>query len=214
MRPLEVGSDPTRAGQTRLDVGRPRLGAGRFDWAPRRKQSTPRNRPDWASLESDITTVTPNCILLQGQWLSTLKRPPEVTVVVVWRARLWIDPNLQGKVKLPRLDRPDWQKPPNWAGRKEMAFLEAPGGSLLQGRRLPTPKRPPEVASVVVWRKKTQVDPRKKKKTAHNGQTRLAGIDPTRTSGKELVVPMGWRLQMKNLSLEVDLGGPKYVEVW
>ncbi|PKI61585.1 hypothetical protein CRG98_018014 [Punica granatum] len=42
--------------------------------------------------------------------------------------------------------------------RKETALPEAPGGILLQGRWLPTPKRPPEVAVVVVWFQSYRVD--------------------------------------------------------
>ncbi|PKI58361.1 hypothetical protein CRG98_021236 [Punica granatum] len=48
--------------------------------------------------------------------------------------------------------------------RKETALSEAPSGILLQGHRLPTPKKPPKVAVVVVWRKETRVDPICKKK--------------------------------------------------
>ncbi|PKI51776.1 hypothetical protein CRG98_027824 [Punica granatum] len=42
-----------------------------------------KNRLDWAVLGSEDTTEAPDGILLQGWWLLTLKRPPEVTVVFV-----------------------------------------------------------------------------------------------------------------------------------
>ncbi|PKI51096.1 hypothetical protein CRG98_028525 [Punica granatum] len=47
------------------------------------KESTPRNKPDWASFGSFVTTVAPDGILLQGRRLPTPKRPPEVAIVVV-----------------------------------------------------------------------------------------------------------------------------------
>ncbi|PKI71994.1 hypothetical protein CRG98_007610 [Punica granatum] len=39
------------------------------------------NRPDWAVCGSDVTTVAPDGILRQGQWLPTPNRPLEVGVI-------------------------------------------------------------------------------------------------------------------------------------
>ncbi|OWM72923.1 hypothetical protein CDL15_Pgr016555 [Punica granatum] len=41
------------------------------------------SRPDWAVFGSEVATVAPNGILMQGRWLPTPKRPPKVAVVVV-----------------------------------------------------------------------------------------------------------------------------------
>ncbi|PKI73453.1 hypothetical protein CRG98_006161 [Punica granatum] len=54
-------------------------------------RARPRNRPNWVVFGSDITTVAPDGILTQGQWLLTPKRPPEVTVVIVRRKESRID---------------------------------------------------------------------------------------------------------------------------
>ncbi|PKI61507.1 hypothetical protein CRG98_018091 [Punica granatum] len=42
------------------------------------------SRPDWPVLGSEVTTVAPDGILMQGRWLPTPNRPPEVAVMVVW----------------------------------------------------------------------------------------------------------------------------------
>ncbi|OWM90920.1 hypothetical protein CDL15_Pgr027407 [Punica granatum] len=42
------------------------------------------SQPDWAVFGSEVTTVAPDGMLMQGQWLPTPKRLPEATVVVVW----------------------------------------------------------------------------------------------------------------------------------
>ncbi|OWM64672.1 hypothetical protein CDL15_Pgr013830 [Punica granatum] len=44
------------------------------------------------------------------------------------------------------------------AVQKEMALPEAPNGILMQGRQVPTPKRPTEVTVMVVWFQSSRVD--------------------------------------------------------
>ncbi|PKI54609.1 hypothetical protein CRG98_025123 [Punica granatum] len=59
------------------------------DWHPAR------NKPEQIRqvvIGSDVTTVAPDGILLQGQWIPTPKRPPEVTVVVARRKQSRVDP--------------------------------------------------------------------------------------------------------------------------
>ncbi|PKI66854.1 hypothetical protein CRG98_012720 [Punica granatum] len=95
--------------------------------------------PDWASFKSDVTTVAPNGILMQGRWPPTPKIPPKP----------YKD---QTKQSVPR-NRPEW------ARFGSDVTTVAPDGILMQGRWFPTPKRPPEVAVVVVWFQSYRVDP-------------------------------------------------------
>ncbi|PKI73457.1 hypothetical protein CRG98_006165 [Punica granatum] len=74
--------------ETRIVATDPTGGVNRPDWYP----STSRNRPDWAVLGSDVTTVAPDEILMHGQWFLTPKRPPKLVVVVVRRKESRIDP--------------------------------------------------------------------------------------------------------------------------
>ncbi|PKI61212.1 hypothetical protein CRG98_018395 [Punica granatum] len=86
-------------------------------------------RSGWAVFESDITTVALDGILMQGQWLSTSKRPSEVAVVVVWFQTYRVDPYIPAKI------------------------ME----NIANGYRLLTD--PPKVTVVVVWFQNYRVDP-------------------------------------------------------
>ncbi|PKI36002.1 hypothetical protein CRG98_043577 [Punica granatum] len=54
-------------------------------------RARPRNRLDWTIFGSDVTMVSPDEILRQGQRLPTPNSPPEVIVVVVLRKESQID---------------------------------------------------------------------------------------------------------------------------
>ncbi|PKI49537.1 hypothetical protein CRG98_030074 [Punica granatum] len=69
------------------------------------------NRPDWAIFGSDVTTVSLDGILMQGQWLLTPKRTLEVALVVIWFQTCWVDPYSPAKIteNIVRLEnKPDW----------------------------------------------------------------------------------------------------------
>ncbi|OWM83062.1 hypothetical protein CDL15_Pgr011744 [Punica granatum] len=65
-------------------------------------KARPGNRPDWAVFRSNVTMVAPDGILLQGWWLPTSKRPPEVTVVIVRRKESRVDPICKKNAKTVR----------------------------------------------------------------------------------------------------------------
>ncbi|OWM90906.1 hypothetical protein CDL15_Pgr027393 [Punica granatum] len=97
----------------------------------------------------------PYGILLQGRWLLTPKRPPEVTVVVVWFHSCRVDPYSSTKItenRAPPGNRPDW------AVFGSDVTRVVPDGILMQGQWLPTPKRPSEVTVVVFRRKESRID--------------------------------------------------------
>ncbi|PKI49241.1 hypothetical protein CRG98_030350 [Punica granatum] len=126
-----------------------------------------------------------NSILLQGRWFPTPKRPLEVAVVVIWFKCCRVDPYSPAKITE---NRARLGNKPDWAVLGSDVTTVVPDGILVQGRWLHTPKRPPVVTVVVVWRKEIRVDPnRKKKKTAQNGQTRLAGMTRLEHPRKNLV---------------------------
>ncbi|PKI73240.1 hypothetical protein CRG98_006375 [Punica granatum] len=89
-------------------------------------------------------------------WLPTLKRPPEVVVVVIWFQSCRVDPYSHAKITENRA-RPKNRS--DWAVFGSDVTTVAPDGILMQGQRVPTPKRPPEVAVVVVWFQSCRVDP-------------------------------------------------------
>ncbi|PKI60537.1 hypothetical protein CRG98_019013 [Punica granatum] len=141
----------------------------------------------------EVTTVTPDGILMQGQWLPTLKRPPEVDVVVVWFQTCRADPYNPAKITKNRFQtyRVDPYSPvkitknrvrlenrPDWAVFGSDVTTVSPDGILRQGQWLPTPTWPPEVAVVVVLRKESRINSISKKtsKTVRN-------FDPTGQSG-------------------------------
>ncbi|PKI64871.1 hypothetical protein CRG98_014738 [Punica granatum] len=85
---------------------------------------------------SEVTTVAPDGILMQGPSFPTPKRPPEVAVVVVWFQNCRVDPYSSAKITKNRArlgNRPDW------AVFRSNVTTVAPDGNLMQGQRLPIP---------------------------------------------------------------------------
>ncbi|PKI67276.1 hypothetical protein CRG98_012348 [Punica granatum] len=144
---LEVGLDRWWVGfglffvvHTRIGATDPTGALDRLDWAP--------------VFESNVTTVAPDGILRQGQWLSTPNRPPEVTVVVVWRKGARIDPIFKknsksfGKLKwILQSDLPNCVCPLGFSGqcmanlvcRRSVRPVSGYGFSL-KGSIVPSPK--------------------------------------------------------------------------
>ncbi|OWM77481.1 hypothetical protein CDL15_Pgr016878 [Punica granatum] len=88
------------------------------------------SRPDWAVFGSDVTTVDPDGILMQDQWLPTLKGPPEVVVVVVWFQTYRVDPYSPAKIMENRVRL---ENRPDWAVFESDVTMVSPNGVLRQG---------------------------------------------------------------------------------
>ncbi|PKI56562.1 hypothetical protein CRG98_023088 [Punica granatum] len=141
----------------------------------KQNRACPGTNPTRASLGSDITTVAPDGILMQGRWLPTPKRLPEVAVVIVCFQSYRVDPYSLAKITENRI-RP--RNRPDWAVFESDFTTVAPNGILRQGQRLQTPNRPPEVAAVFVLQKDSPID-LICKKNRKSGKK----FDPTRQSG-------------------------------
>ncbi|PKI75870.1 hypothetical protein CRG98_003785 [Punica granatum] len=91
---------------------------------------------DWAIFGSEVTTVGPDGILMQGQWLPTPKRPPEKAVVVVWFQTYRVDPYSPAKITEKRVRL---ENRPDWAVFGSEVNTVSPDGILRQGQWFPTP---------------------------------------------------------------------------
>ncbi|OWM72551.1 hypothetical protein CDL15_Pgr005020 [Punica granatum] len=80
--------------------------------------------------------MAPDVILMQGQWLPTPKRPPEVAVVVVWFQTYRVDPYSPAKITENRVRL---ENKPNWAVFGSDVTTVSPDGILRQCQWLRTP---------------------------------------------------------------------------
>ncbi|OWM75367.1 hypothetical protein CDL15_Pgr021083 [Punica granatum] len=146
----DSGNNSNRSMETDLDQKRSRVPSVISPRDPNRRNSPDwkLSRPDWAVFGSEVTTVAPDGILIQGQWLPTLKRPPEVAVVVVWLQTYRVDPYSPANITENRVRL---ENRPDWAVFGSDVTTVSPDEILMQGQWLLTPKRPSKVVGVVVW---------------------------------------------------------------
>ncbi|PKI44998.1 hypothetical protein CRG98_034605 [Punica granatum] len=83
----------------------------------------------------EVTTVAPDGILMQGQWLPPPKRPSEVAVVVVWFQTYRVD--LYSPAKFTE-NRVLLENKPDWAVFGSDVTTVSPDGILRQGQCLST----------------------------------------------------------------------------
>ncbi|OWM77124.1 hypothetical protein CDL15_Pgr013215 [Punica granatum] len=73
---------------------------------------------------------------MQGQWLSTPKRSPEVAMMVVWSQTYQVDPYSPAKITKSKVRL---ENKPDWAVFGSNVTTVSPNGILGQGRWLLTP---------------------------------------------------------------------------
>ncbi|PKI44360.1 hypothetical protein CRG98_035246 [Punica granatum] len=110
--------------------------------------------------ETDLQEA-PGGLLMQGRWLPTPKRPPDVAVMVVLREVTRVNPTYKKNEEMSKLNRPDWAELTR-LGRSERNgslggyrwYFDASGFVRITCLDFPVPARhePPIVTSYILWR--------------------------------------------------------------